>query len=67
MSYSRINSANLAIWGGGGGGFLQFSYNKNRKTNPGTRDNYGKSNSKSPNSKNSKSQFLNDKFQWVTK
>jgi len=31
------------------------------------RDIHGKTNSNSPNSKNSKSQFLNDKYQWETK
>jgi hypothetical protein len=66
MFYSRINSTNFAIWGGGGG-IHQFSYGKNWKTNPDMRDIHGKLNSNSPNSKNSKSQFLNDKYQWVTK
>jgi hypothetical protein len=51
----------------GGRGFHQFSYEKNLKTNPDMRDIHGKTNSNSPNPKNSKSPFFNDKFQWVTK
>jgi len=65
MCDSRISSTDFAIlrWGG----FHQFSYEKKLKTNPDMRDIHGKTNSNSPNPKNSKSPFLNDKFQWVTK
>jgi len=65
MCYSRINWTNFSILGRGE--INRFSYGKNWKSNPGTKDIHGKTNSNSPNSKNSKSQFLNDKFQGVTK
>jgi hypothetical protein len=63
MCYSTIISTNFTMGGGGGG--LANSFMKKIEKNPDTRDIHVKTNSNSPNSKNSKSPFFNHKFQWV--
>jgi hypothetical protein len=66
MSYSRINSASLAIWGGGGG-IHQFSYDKNWKKTLVWGTIMEKLTQIHQIPKIPNLNFLNDKFQWVTK